>query len=66
MVLFNNEGAGKPGEIPQCNPDVTETDTTADIIDFPRPRLDWSHIRTLGSLPDNVYMLPVKPPEDAA
>lgn len=33
----------------------------------PKPKLDWSHIRALGSLPDNVYMIkPLDEPEPAA
>lgn len=37
----------------------------------PKPKMDWRHLRALGSLPDNVYLLrpviePTEPPDIAA
>jgi hypothetical protein len=42
-------------------------DATYSVVEPPK-RLNWDHIRNLGSLPDNVFLLPVRadePPEAA-
>lgn len=41
---------------------MTELYLVPDPDEQPKPRLDWAHLRSLGSLPDNVFKL--RPPDD--